>query len=216
MAGEGFWRLAWNAYLDGDTDLAIKWADRMVREVPLTSDPVHVLGGRYWSARWRIFPDVQRDGPGLRAASPGGTAESRTGRRGAAPMAGSAGAGPGSTDSSAGVGAIRGRIVVAPELTKDVRSDSVLFLIARAGAGGAGPPLAVRRFSTPRFPLEFEIGPENVMIPSMRFEGAIQLTARLDSDGNAMTRLPGDLQGAMAAPLAPGAAGAVLTLDQKL
>ncbi len=59
MAGEGFWRLAWNAYLDGQTDQAIEWADRMVREVPLTVDPIHVLGGHYWSARWRIFPDVE-------------------------------------------------------------------------------------------------------------------------------------------------------------
>jgi len=59
MAGEGFWRLAWNAYLNGDTNAAIEWTDRMVREVPLTVEPVHVLGGRYWSARWRIFPDVE-------------------------------------------------------------------------------------------------------------------------------------------------------------
>ena len=80
----------------------------------------------------------------------------------------------------------------------------------------AGPPLAVRRFASPRFPLEFEIGQANVMIPSMRFEGAIKLTARLDSDGNAMTRLPGDLSGAVATPLSPGAEGALLTLDQKL
>ena len=63
MAGEGFWRLAWNAYLDGQPELAIEWADRMIREVPLTVDPVHVLGGHYWSARWRIFPDV--DNPDL-------------------------------------------------------------------------------------------------------------------------------------------------------
>jgi soluble lytic murein transglycosylase len=59
MAGEGFWRLAWNAYLEGDTNTAVEWTDRMVLEVPLTVEPVHVLGGRYWSARWRIFPDVQ-------------------------------------------------------------------------------------------------------------------------------------------------------------
>ena len=134
------------------------------------------------------------------------------------PVGGSSAApgGSDSTASEASAAAIRGRITIAPELQNDVRPGSVLFLIARAGTGGGGPPLAVRRFTTPRFPLEFEIGPENVMIPSMRFEGAIQLTARLDSDGNAMTRLPGDLQGAMTTPLSPGASGAVLTLDQKL
>ena len=132
------------------------------------------------------------------------------GRRGAAPVA--------RADSATGLdgASIRGRIEVAPELRKDVGAGSVLFLIARSSAATGGPPLAVRRFASPSFPLEFEIGPQNVMIPSMRFEGPIQLTARLDSDGNAMTRLPGDLQGASSTPLSPGAEGALLTLDQML
>ena len=59
MAGEGFWRLAWSAYQSGDTATAIEWAERMVREVPLNVDPIHVMGARYWSARWHLYPDVQ-------------------------------------------------------------------------------------------------------------------------------------------------------------
>jgi soluble lytic murein transglycosylase len=58
MAGEGFWRLAWSAYQAGDASKAIDVAERMVREVPLHIDPVHVMGGRYWAARWRLYPDV--------------------------------------------------------------------------------------------------------------------------------------------------------------
>ena len=157
----------------------------------------------------RIFPAAEQQGPGLRAPTPsageGQGPPSPMGRRGAAPVASQ-------TSASA---PIRGRIEIAPELANEARDGSVLFLIARSGAA-AGPPLAVRRYLSPSFPLEFEIGQENVMIPSMRFDGAIQLTARLDSDGNAMTRLPGDLQGATSTPLSPGAEGALLTLDQKL
>lgn len=59
MAGEGFWRLAWSAYQSGDTSKAIDWAERMEREVPLNVDPTHVMGARYWSARWHLYPDVQ-------------------------------------------------------------------------------------------------------------------------------------------------------------
>lgn len=59
MAGEGFWRLAWMAYQNGNPQTAIDVAERMVREVPLHVDPVHVMGARYWSARWRIYPDVE-------------------------------------------------------------------------------------------------------------------------------------------------------------
>ena len=69
---------------------------------------------------------------------------------------------------------------------------------------------------SPQFPVPFEIGPDNVMIPSMRFEGEIGLSARLDADGNATSRQPGDLSGATASPLRPGARNVALLLDQKL
>jgi hypothetical protein len=160
----------------------------------------------------RIFPEGEQQGPGLRAPSlPGESAPAETGRRAAPPI----GSQP-APATAAGGSPIRGRIELAPDLAADAAPESILFLIARSGAATSGPPLAVRRYSSPRFPLEFEIGPEQVMIPSMRFEGEIRLTARLDSDGNAMTRLPGDLQGAYPVPLSPGAADAVLTLDEKL
>ena len=57
LAGEGFWRLAWTAYRSGDTEGAIRWAERMVWDVPIENDPVHVLAARYWAARWRLYPD---------------------------------------------------------------------------------------------------------------------------------------------------------------
>ena len=95
-------------------------------------------------------------------------------------------------------------------------SRGMLFVIARPFGVTAGPPLAVLRVPSPSFPLDFEIGPANVMIPSMRFEGDIGISARLDGDGNAMTRNPGDLQGATTAPLQPGAREVEIVLDQKL
>ena len=72
------------------------------------------------------------------------------------------------------------------------------------------------RVPSPRFPVAFEIGPANVMIPSMRFEGDIGITARLDSDGNAMTKLPGDLAGATRSDHQPGASSVEIILDTKL
>jgi hypothetical protein len=54
------------------------------------------------------------------------------------------------------------------------------------------------------------------MIPSMRFEGQISLSARIDLDGNAVSRQPGDLHGASAAPVAPGATGVSIVIDEQL
>ncbi len=58
LAAEGFWRLAWSSYRQGDPEAAITWAESMIWTVPVTTDPVHVLGGQYWAARWKLYPDV--------------------------------------------------------------------------------------------------------------------------------------------------------------
>ena len=103
---------------------------------------------------------------------------------------------------------------IAAEQAGNAPSNAMLFIIARTQP--SGPPLAVLRVPNPSFPLAFEIGQAQVMIPSLRFEGDITLTARLDSDGNAMTKLPGDLVGEVASPVVPGTSGLTLTLDGKL
>jgi cytochrome c-type biogenesis protein CcmH len=109
---------------------------------------------------------------------------------------------------------VRGRVSIAPELAARAPAGAVLFIIARRSA--SGPPLAVKRIDSPRLPLEFEIGPNNRMIQTMPFLGPIQLTARLDGDGNATTRTPGDLQGAAKAPVDPGAEGVEIELGEAL
>jgi hypothetical protein len=70
---------------------------------------------------------------------------------------------------------IQGRIELAPELAAGASTGGVLFVIARTQGVAGGPPLAVLRVADPRFPLEFSIGPENVMVPGRRFEGPISL-----------------------------------------
>jgi cytochrome c-type biogenesis protein CcmH len=109
---------------------------------------------------------------------------------------------------------IHGTLRLAAELQGAQPSGAVLFLIARTAAGG--PPLAVKRIEAPRFPLDFEIGPDDRMIKSMPFAGSVLITARLDTDGNATSRTPGDLQGAAGQAVSPGASGVEIVIDQKL
>jgi hypothetical protein len=71
---------------------------------------------------------------------------------------------------------------------------AILFITARASAmGGKGPPLAVERVARPSFPYAFELGAGDRMIQEMPWQGPLDISARLDSDGNAMTKGPGDL-----------------------
>ena len=155
----------------------------------------------------RIFPDP--------AAPP--TAQGSGMASGGAPM----GVVPPSRTETPRAGAsagepVRGSVEVAPELAGQLPAGAVLFVIARNHGAVGGPPLAVLRVPDPSLPMAFEIGPQNVMIPSMQFAGDISLTAQLDADGNAMTRQPGDLRGQLAEPVRPGSEGVRLVLDQRL
>jgi hypothetical protein len=109
---------------------------------------------------------------------------------------------------------ITGTVVLAPEFEGRTAPDAVLFIIARRGGG---PPLAVKRISAPHFPHAFSIGPDDRMIQAVPFAGPIELSARIDADGNATTRSPGDVTGtAQGGPVEPGATGVVILLDTRL
>jgi hypothetical protein len=133
--------------------------------------------------------------------------------RAAMPM-GPQGAPPAAAGERAGASAasgapIRGRIVAGEGVAAG--GEGVLFVIARSQGGG--PPLAVKRLAIGPFPLEFEIGPEDVMIQGLPFAGPITLTARIDRDGNPMTRDAGGASAALDAPVQPGAEGVELRLE---
>ena len=70
-----------------------------------------------------------------------------------------------------------------------------LFIIARKGTGGAGPPFAVKRVTGPHFPLAYRLGPADVMMAGMAFEGDVHLSVRLSKNGVAGPGESGDLEG---------------------
>ncbi|MCR9094373.1 MAG: hypothetical protein NXI30_09160 [bacterium] len=163
----------------------------------------------------RIFPGP----PGGVGSAEGQSENEGATPRGAVPPTRAEGpAPPAATTAARGAGAggaILGEIALAPELAMARPDQGVLFVIARPQGATGGPPLAVLRIPDPDFPLSFSIGPENVMIPTMQFAGPISLSARLDADGNAMTRGPGDISSPVVEGLTPGEAGVELTLSER-
>ncbi|HWS72491.1 MAG TPA: tetratricopeptide repeat protein [Thermoanaerobaculia bacterium] len=74
-------------------------------------------------------------------------------------------------------------------------ANATIFVYARAAGQTSGPPAAVKRLPVGAFPLSFDLSAADSMMgqplpPSMRIE------ARIDSDGNAMTKSPTDLTAA--------------------
>ncbi|MDH3443503.1 MAG: tetratricopeptide repeat protein, partial [Deltaproteobacteria bacterium] len=90
---------------------------------------------------------------------------------------------------------ITGQITVDSKLKDKIGGQASLFIIVRQAGGAAGPPLAVKKIDSPSFPLSYSVGPENVMIQGTPLAGQVNITARLDKDGNAMTREAGNLLG---------------------
>ncbi len=151
----------------------------------------------------KIFPEGAESAEPAQPALPPAPGE----QRGAPPMPTEAAAGGSQAP-------VTGTVALAPEFEGRTPANAVLFIIARRGAG---PPLAVKRVADPRFPHEFSIGPDDRMIQAMPFAGPIELSARIDGDGNATSRSPGDVTGnAQGAPVEPGATGVVILLDTPL
>lgn len=99
---------------------------------------------------------------------------------------------------------LSGMIDVAPALKAQVKEGDILFLSVRSvGADGTVQrvPIAVDRVDVGKLPMPFELTQANVMMQGLKFEGNVQITARLDRDGEATSREPGDVEGLLKATI---------------
>ena len=158
--------------------------------------------------------------PGGMAAGAGANPHAGMDMGGAMGGGGSAGADPhagldmGGGESPHGSGAptapvdpnqvLAGTIDVAPALKAQVKDGDILFLSVRSvGADGTVQrvPIAVDRVDVGKLPMPFELTQANVMMQGLKFEGNVQITARLDRDGEATSREPGDVEGLLKATI---------------
>lgn len=89
---------------------------------------------------------------------------------------------------------VKGTIVV-DEALKGQIPHGVLFVIARLPGGVRGPPVLVKKIPSPTFPIPFELTTADAMMPGMPIPEKLKIQARLDQDGDAISRTPGDLFG---------------------
>lgn len=117
--------------------------------------------------------------------------------------------------SAAGSGeTLEGTIVVAPAFKDQVKPGDTLFIVARAVDASGNVqrmPVAVDRAQVTSFPLAFTLSADNVMVAGAPFAGPMQVTARVDKDGEAMTREAGDVEGTVKVTVPQK--GITITLD---
>jgi cytochrome c-type biogenesis protein CcmH len=118
---------------------------------------------------------------------------------------------------SPATGRITGKITIDAKLEASIDRNAALFIIARPATGSGGPPLAVKKIDHPTFPVDFTLSQENVMMPGITFAGKINVSARLDKDGNPVTRSSGDMTGEYKKnPVAVGTKNVDVVIDQAI
>jgi hypothetical protein len=118
---------------------------------------------------------------------------------------------PAAPDPSA---TISGTITLPKNHRKAVAKTDIVFIVARRAGGPPGPGsmLAAQKHPVGDFPMPFTISGRDAMVPGTPFTGPVNLTVRLDKDGDALTRKKGDLSG-QASGVAVGAQNVVISLD---
>lgn len=60
-----------------------------------------------------------------------------------------------------------------------------LYIFAKKFDGKMPMPLAVKKIENPKFPVKFELGPEDAMMKQIPFKGPFKITARISPSGSA-------------------------------
>lgn len=113
-----------------------------------------------------------------------------------------------------GGGSIAGQVHIAPHLADQVKPTDVLFVIVRRPTGQPRP-IAAKRIDGPKFPVQFEITTDDVMVKGSELKGMVDVIARLDRDGQAGQAQPGDMEGRYDKnPTLPGGKDVNITIDK--
>lgn len=117
-------------------------------------------------------------------------------------------------------GALAGTIALSDGLKSDVKPGSVLFIIVRRdeGEGKRGMMIAAKKLPVPNadiFPLKYIVTGRDVMMAGTKLFGPVKVEARIDNDGDALSKNPGDITGGPIG-VKTGAKDANFELKQKL
>ena len=124
-----------------------------------------------------------------------------------APEAAAPAAGPG--------GSITGKIELTAAIAKS-KPEGTLFLVARRisdNPSARGTLIAVKKLPATKFPLAFDLSGADMPFQNGPFDGELTLTARIDQDGDPLSREKGDVHGTLP-KVQVGSKDVRLTIDQ--
>ena len=91
---------------------------------------------------------------------------------------------------------LAGKLLLADAVKDHVAKGDVIFLVARQDDGSEkGSIVAVRKLTAGDWPQPFQLDGRDAMSAGTKFEGKLVVTARVDKDGDAISKQPGDVLG---------------------
>ena len=112
-------------------------------------------------------------------------------------------------------GSISGKVEMSKAIAK-AKPKGTLFVTARRISDNPnvrGSLVAVKKLPATTFPLEFSMSAADMPFEGAAFDGELTLTARIDQDGDPMTRQKGDVHGTLP-KVQVGSKDVRLTIDQ--
>lgn len=115
-------------------------------------------------------------------------------------------------------GIIKGRVEIAESLRDRVKSGTTLFISVRrySGEGQRGMIMAAKKLPVggpALFPLDFSVSQRDVMMGGTKLNGPVTVSARIDQDGDAISKQPGDIEGEHKGHIVVGQGRASIVLD---
>lgn len=111
---------------------------------------------------------------------------------------------------------VSGTIALADSVKDKAPKGATLFIMARIEGMTAGPPVLVKRVNDVSLPYTFALEQGDLMMQAAALPERLSLQARLDQDGDAMSKVAGDIVGASKEGFKLGASGVEVSLDQVL
>lgn len=118
------------------------------------------------------------------------------------------------------VGCRRGEFRVAGTITLSSnlqhhlpKENAVLFVVVK---NRGGVPVAVRRIVNPQFPVEFEVRPQDLLVPELHGHDGLLLQVQMNTHGNVGAPVKGDLAGDHPDLVYPGEKTVHVVIDRRL
>ena len=108
---------------------------------------------------------------------------------------------------------LTGSVDISPRLSERApKTNAMLFIVAK-NAGGV--PVAVHRIVNPEFPALFQLGPGDLLVPTLRRREPLTIHVEMNTHGDVGTSKPGDLDGDASGTVFPGSTGVKVVINRQ-